>query len=78
VERLDVTDYEAFKKLIDEVAMGMPASLCYYADQYLYKSGGAHNLKHYLENPVETVDESILPGWTNVRKLMDRKKRTST
>jgi len=57
-----------------EVAIGMPAALYFYVDENLYKSGGAHNLKHYLENPVLTPDESLLPGWTNVRKLTDRKK----
>jgi len=59
-----------------EVAMGMPAALTFYTDEYLFKSGGEHNLKHYLDNPpdLEKIDESLLPGWTNVRKLMDKKK----
>lgn len=59
-----------------EVAMGMPASLVFYTDEYLFKSGGDHNLKHYLENPPdrENINESMLPGWTNVRNLMDKKK----
>lgn len=61
-----------------EVAMGMPASLSFYTDQYLFKSGGKHNLKHYLENPpdMENINESMLPGWANVRKLMDQSKGT--
>jgi uncharacterized protein (DUF169 family) len=59
-----------------EVAMGMPAVLAFYSDKYLFKSGGDHNLKHYLDNPPdkENINESMLPGWANVRKLMDRKK----
>jgi uncharacterized protein (DUF169 family) len=57
-----------------EVAIGMPANLCFYTDLYLYKSGGPHNLKHYLDNPVLIPNESLLPGWTNVPLLRDRKK----
>jgi uncharacterized protein (DUF169 family) len=61
-----------------EVAMGMPASLTFYTDENLFKSGGSHNLKHYLENPPdkENITESLLPGWTNVRNLLDQKKKT--
>jgi uncharacterized protein (DUF169 family) len=60
-----------------EVAMGMPASLTFYTDKYLFKSGGDHNLKHYLNNPpdMNNINEGLLPGWTNVRKLMDKKKK---
>jgi uncharacterized protein (DUF169 family) len=60
-----------------EVAMGMPAPLIFYTDKYLFKSGGSHNLKHYLEHPPdkENINESLLPGWTNVRKLIDKKKK---
>jgi uncharacterized protein (DUF169 family) len=59
-----------------EVAMGMPSSLVFYTDKYLFASGGDHNLKHYLDHPPDRdhIDESLLPGWTNVRKLMDRKR----
>ncbi len=59
-----------------EVAMGMPAALTFYTDENLFKSGGAHNLKHYLENPPDkkNINESMLPGWNNVRKLIDKKK----
>jgi uncharacterized protein (DUF169 family) len=61
-----------------EVAMGMSADLTFYTDKYLFKSGGDHNLKHYLDNPpdLENIDESMLPGWTNVRNLMDKKKKS--
>ena len=57
-----------------EVAMGMPGSMVFYVNENLYKTGGEHNLKHYLENPepLEQLDESMLPGWTNVRKLIDK------
>jgi uncharacterized protein (DUF169 family) len=54
-----------------EVAMGMPGKLVFYLDDNLFKSGGEHNLKHYLANPPENVDESMLPGWQNVRNLME-------
>jgi uncharacterized protein (DUF169 family) len=59
----------------NEAATGMPAELTFYTDKNLYKSGGPHNLKHYLENPPKKIDESMLPGWRNVRKLMDRRKK---
>lgn len=56
-----------------EVAMGMPVALTFYTDENLFRSGGAHNLQRYLENPPdkENLDESMLPGWKNLRKLMD-------
>jgi hypothetical protein len=59
-----------------EVAMRMPASFIFYTDENLFKSGGGYNLKHYLENPPDKdkINESLLPGWINVRKLMDKKK----
>ncbi|UCF62669.1 MAG: DUF169 domain-containing protein [bacterium] len=57
-----------------EVAIGMPGSMIFYVNDNLFKSGGEHNLKHYLENPepLEKLDESMLPGWTNVRKLINK------
>jgi uncharacterized protein (DUF169 family) len=60
-----------------EVAMGMPAPLTFYTDKYLFKSGGDHNLKHYLDHPpdLDNINEGLLPGWTNVRNLMNKKKR---
>jgi uncharacterized protein (DUF169 family) len=53
-----------------EVAVGMPGSLVFYLDDNLFKSGGEHNLKHYLENPPAEIHEDILPGWRAVRNLI--------
>ena len=53
-----------------EVAIGMPGKLVFYLNDNLFKSGGEHNLTHYLEHPMIEVDESILPGWQNVRNLI--------
>ena len=55
-----------------EVAMGMPGSMIFYVNDNLFKSGGENNFKHQLENPIplDQIDESMLPGWTNVRNLI--------
>lgn len=55
-----------------EVAMGMPGALVFYIVENLFKSGGEYNLKSSLENPIplDQLDESILPGWTAIRKCI--------
>jgi uncharacterized protein (DUF169 family) len=57
-----------------EVAMGMPGSMVFCLKENLYKSGGEHNHKHLLEHPgsLNELDESMLPGWTSVRQLIQK------
>jgi uncharacterized protein (DUF169 family) len=55
-----------------EAAIGIPGKLVFYLNGNLFKAGGEHNLKHYIENPPVKIDENMLPGWQNVRKLLDK------
>ena len=57
-----------------EAAIGMPGWMTFIIDRDLFKAGGEHNLKTNLENPIspDQVDESLLPGWANVRNLIQR------
>jgi uncharacterized protein (DUF169 family) len=50
-----------------EVAIGMPGSMVFYLDKYLFKAGGEHNVPYHFQNPPKQVDEDWLPGWRFVR-----------
>jgi uncharacterized protein (DUF169 family) len=53
-----------------EVATGMPGSMVFYLDDNLFKAGGEHGIKYLMDNPPAKIDEEMLPGWRNVRKIM--------
>jgi uncharacterized protein (DUF169 family) len=53
-----------------EVVMGMPGSMAFYVDEYLYTAGGEHNLKIMMAKPPKEVNEDIFPGWRDVRNNM--------
>jgi hypothetical protein len=57
----------------DEEAIGMPASLAFYLDEYLHKPGAKNNgvtLVEMMKNPPAYVDEDTLPGWRDVKNMM--------
>jgi hypothetical protein len=59
---------------INEVAIGMPASLGFYLDEYLYKPGiknSGFNLAEVINNPPAVVDEDTLPGWRDIKNMME-------
>jgi hypothetical protein len=56
-----------------EEAIGMPASLAFYLDEYLYQPGlknSGFNLGEVIKNPPAVVDEDTLPGWRHIRNMM--------
>lgn len=56
-----------------ELIMGMPGSMIFYVNKYLFKSGGDdYGLKNLLKNPepMDDFDESHRRGWTAIRKLI--------
>jgi uncharacterized protein (DUF169 family) len=53
-----------------EVALGIPGKLIFYVDENLFKAGGEHNIKTALKNPPKEVNETILPGWQEIRDIM--------
>lgn len=57
----------------DEEAIGMPASLAFYLDEYLYKPGANNNgttVSELIKNPPDVVDEDTLPGWRDIKNMM--------
>jgi hypothetical protein len=58
---------------MNEEAIGMPASLSFYLDKYLYKPGVKNkgfNLAEVINNPPAVVDEDTLPGWRDIKNIM--------
>jgi uncharacterized protein (DUF169 family) len=53
-----------------EVGIGMPGSMIFYMDKYLYKSGGGFSIKDAIQNPPTNVDENTFPGWKEVYDVM--------
>jgi hypothetical protein len=56
-----------------EEAIGMPASLAFYLDEYLYQPGlknSGFNLGEVIKNPPAVVDEDTLPGWRHIKNIM--------
>jgi hypothetical protein len=56
-----------------EEAIGMPASLAFYLDKYLYQPGvknNGFNLAEVIKNPPAVVDEDTLPGWRDIKNIM--------
>jgi uncharacterized protein (DUF169 family) len=56
-----------------EEAIGMPASLAFYLDEYLHKPGvknNGFNLAEVIKNPPVVVDEDTLPGWRDIKNMM--------
>jgi len=56
-----------------EIAIGMPASLAFYLDKYLYKPGEKNNgntVSKLIQNPPAVVDEDTLPGWRDIKNIM--------
>jgi hypothetical protein len=52
----------------------MPASLGFYLDEYLYKPGiknSGFNLAEVINNPPAVVDEDTLPGWRDIKNMME-------
>jgi len=64
----------AFARVKDyEEAIGMPASLAFYLDEYLHKPGAKNNgltLAEVIKNPPAVVDEDTLPGWRDIKNMM--------
>jgi uncharacterized protein (DUF169 family) len=56
-----------------EQAIGMPASLAFYVDKYLYKPGAKNKgttIQELIKNPPAVIDEDILPGWRDIKNMM--------
>ena len=53
-----------------EVGIGMPGSMIFYTDKYLYKSGGDFSIRDAIKNPPANPDENTFPGWKEVYDAM--------